>query len=238
MKMRAAEEDRHVSGAERILTREELEPTVSALVRRALTHTKGDPDRIHLKIERLRESDLLRLPPLPVRTVEVATPEEGHRVLRTLLDAEGLARAPEILARFPESYGMRGAMLLDVQSLRRLEPDPARGVRATYMDYAGGGSLSEGKQHFREALALATKVAAAPGIVGELCISDDPDYVTGYFASPRQGYIRITRLKEPGDANGGRLFLFDGKQAEVGDCIRFLQERPVLLLDSQDEPVF
>ena len=32
---------------------------------------------------------------------------------------------------------MRGAVLLHADSLRRLEPDQARGVRATCMDYTG-----------------------------------------------------------------------------------------------------
>ena len=33
-----------------------------------------------------------------------------------------------------ETYAMRGAMLLDVDRLIRLEPDKKRGIRATNMD--------------------------------------------------------------------------------------------------------
>ena len=40
------------------------------------------------------------------------------------------------MARFSEAHDMRGAMLLDADTLERLEPDPARGVRATRMDDA------------------------------------------------------------------------------------------------------
>ena len=85
------------------------------------------------------------------------------------------------------------------------------------------------KNHFREALVLASKVQAAPGIVAEICVSDDPDYVTGYVASKSLGYRRIATIKERGDPSGGRIFLFRGPRGLVPDCIRFLQERTVLV---------
>ena len=80
---------------------------------------------------------------------------------------------------------MRGAIILDVNSLERLEPDLKSGVRVTYMDYKKIKILKEYKMHFNEALVLATKVANAPGIVGELCISDDPNYTIGYVATKK-----------------------------------------------------
>ena len=66
-------------------------------------------------------------------------------------------------------------------------------------------------------------------ILGELCISDDPDYVTGYFASKELGYVRITKLKEPGSPNGGRIFLFRGSEEEARACIRYLEREKVLV---------
>jgi len=71
-------------------------------------------------------------------------------------------------------------------------------------------------------------------ILGELCISDDPDYVTGYFASKELGYVRITKLKEPGDPNGGRIFLFRGSREDAEACIRYL-EREKVLVDLPEE---
>ena len=86
------------------------------------------------------------------------------------------------------------------------------------------------KDHFAEAIVLASKVQAAPGIVAELCVSDDPDYVTGYVASKSLGYRRITTIKERGDPAGGRVFLFRGPRDLVPACVRFLQERSVLVV--------
>ena len=105
---------------------------------------------------------------------------------------------------------MRGAVLLDADTLERLEPDLERGVRATMMDAAesdSGAHCSPCKNHYAEAMVLAAKVANAPGLVAELCISDDPDYVTGYIASKTLGYVRIAPLKKVGSPFGGRIFL-------------------------------
>ena len=112
-------------------------------------------------------------------------------------------------------------------------PDRERGIRATYMDLETSDRDRRRtcgvKNHFEEALVLATKVANQPNIVAELCISDDPDYVTGYIASKKFGYVRITTLKEMGSPQGGRLFLFRGNDREREECIRYLQEQRVLV---------
>ena len=159
-----------------------------------------------------------------------ATAAEGMARAAELLAADGVSRVPEIMALFRDTYAMRGAMLLDANTLERLEPDRARGVRATRMDAAEPAAADAGaKNHFREALVLASKVQAAPGIVAEICVSDDPDYVTGYVASKSLGYRRITTIKEKGDPSGGRIFLFRGPRSLVPDCIRFLQEQTVLV---------
>jgi 6-carboxyhexanoate--CoA ligase len=124
---------------------------------------------------------------------------------------------------------MRGAMLYDIATDSRLEPDQLRGVRATYMDALHSSVVDSTKNHFNEAIVLATKVANAPGIVAELCISDDPNYITGYVASKELGYIRIMKMKEMGDENGGRIFLFDSRKAKAEDCIEYLQKKKVLV---------
>ena len=80
-----------------------------------------------------------------------------------------------------------------------------------------------------EAIVLATKVANAPGMVAEFCVSDDPNYVTGYVASKELGYVRIMKMKEMGDENGGRIFLFDSRKAKAEECIEYLQKKKVLV---------
>lgn len=234
IKMRASNaEEGHISGAEKIIREEELERYCSRLLMRALHHGKGKPDFINLKIEAVREEEILHLPALCVTTVETASVKAGMETVLRYLRGLGLVRAREILSLWKESYAMRGAMLLHADTLQRLEPDRERGIRATYMDMETEDEAQQqacgGKNHFNEALVLATKVVSHPAIVAELCISDDPDYVTGYIASREFGYVRITTLKEMGSPLGGRIFLFRGDEKERRDCIRYLQEQKVIV---------
>lgn len=238
LKMRASAEQQgksvHISGAEKIVSPEEVEQVAAQLIRRAMTHPKGRADAINIKVERLEEENILHLNALPVSTIETTTPQEGWQTVASLLERIGIANGEEILKFLPQTYGMRGAMLLDTATLTRLEPDFERGVRATYMDYdrpVGSALKTEGSNtHFNEALVLATKVVSHPHIKAEICFSDDPDYVTGYVASKELGYVRVTTLKEKGDGNGGRIFLYDGPAEEAAECIRYLQEQPVLIV--------
>lgn len=231
VKMRASAAGMHVSGAEKIVPSAAVPRTVSALVERALSHPKGRPDFVNVKVEAVGE--IRRLKSLPVTTYSCATAAEGRARAAELLRSAGIARIDEIFARFPETHGMRGAMLLDADTLERLDPNPSRGVRATYMDDADSSAkgTASGKNHYAEAIVLATKVQSAPGIVGEICVSDDPDYVTGYVATPALGYCRLLKVKEPGDPNGGRIFLYRGSHDAVSETIRYLEETPVLVED-------
>lgn len=232
LKMRASQQNAHISGAENIIPEDELQDYCVQLLQRALQHSKGKPDFINFKIEAVQPEEILTLPALPVHTISTDTPEAGMAAVRGQMQRLGLARIEEILQIWQQSYAMRGAMLLDADSLQRLEPEPERGVRATYMDaqnLPGALAAKRGKNHFNEALVLATKVAHHPNIVAELCISDDPDYDTGYIAAKEIGYVRITTLKPLGSSDGGRVFLFRGNQAELADCIDYLQHQKVLV---------
>ena len=237
VKMRASRDGVHTSGAERIVPAAAIAKLAATLAERALSHAKGEPDFINVKVERVMASPL-RLKALAVTTHRAETPGEGWAIARRLLAADGISRIDEIIPLFRETYGMRGAMLLDADTLERLEPDPVRGVRATFMDEASDAtrSVSPVKDHYAEAVVLATKVANAPGIVGEICMSDDPDYVTGYVATRRVGYARITCLKRLGDPAGGRIFLYRGPREKVGETIDFIQRRCVLVEDVPPRP--
>ena len=237
LKMRASQQvgegenahEQHISGAERIVGRDSVEAVCSAMVRRAMTHSKGDPDFINVKIEKVRENDIQILKALPVTRVDVDTWQQGlDKAFELVGDAAAGIREklPELLR---ETFPMRGAMLYDIATGTRVEPDHQRGVRATYMDALHSSEVDGGKNHFNEAIVLATKVANAPGMVAELCISDDPNYVTGYVASKELGYVRIMKMKEMGDENGGRIFLFDSRKASAEECIEYLQKKKVLV---------
>lgn len=246
LKMRASKHtgsiQEHVSGAEKILPQQELPQQMEALLSRALHHAKGKADFINLKIEAISSESLQYIEALPVSTHEAANPAEGRQFMCQIMTELGLTpdKCQKILELFQATYGMRGAMLLNVDTLERLEPDQQRGIRATYMDsIAPKGevkAICDGKNHFQEALVLASKVLSAPNIIGELCMSDDPDYITGYIATRDKGYIRITQLKEMGCPDGGRIFLYRGPKSQVNDCIKYLQEQRVLVKNVPANP--
>ena len=246
LKMRASKHtgsiQEHVSGAEKILPQQELPQQMEALLSRALHHAKGKADFINLKIEAVAPENLQYIEALPVSTHEAANPSEGRQFMCQIMTELGLTsdKCQKILELFQATYGMRGAMLLDVDTLERLEPDQQRGIRATYMDsithQGEAKAICDGKNHFQEALVLASKVLSAPNIIGELCMSDDPDYITGYIATRDKGYIRITQLKEMGCPDGGRIFLYRGPKSQVEDCIKYLQEQRVLVKNVPANP--
>lgn len=86
IKMRASAkvngEDVHISGAEKIVPKEDLEVCCSQLLRWALQHSKGKPNFINLKTETIDESELLLLPALPVTTIEMGTVLEEQTVVQ------------------------------------------------------------------------------------------------------------------------------------------------------------
>ncbi len=239
VRMRSSKEGVHISGAERIVPEDLVEEVVSELYRRAVKHSRGRPDFISIKVEELREEPLL-LKSLPVYEVNSSTSAE--RVLSLLFRKAGV---PELLGMSvyrsllegpsPSGGVMRGAMVVTVPSGRRVEPDRERGVRASFLDISDDVSKalrsSSGKkftQNLKEALTLSTKILSYPGVIGELCVSDDPEYTTGYFSISSVGYFRIFNVKPFGCKFGGRA-IFVSEDIDVQDFINFLEKRPVIV---------
>ena len=234
LKMRASQskngQNQHISGAERILQANDLKSNIDALINRALHHSKGQPDFINLKIEAVAEDEIEYVEALPVTTVEVPNAAMGQKMILDYLAQIGVNNASEIIKMFSQTYNMRGAMLLDADTLERLEPNHERGIRATFMDAVNENpNINDKKNHFKEAIVLASKVVNAPGIIAEICVSDDPNYVTGYVAAPSIGYVRITKLKEMGSPDGGRIFLYRGSREDAAKCINYLESVKVLV---------
>ena len=230
IKMRAAKGDLHVSGAERIIEQNDISGAVSALTERALHHGLGRADFINIKMEEVKEEQLEYLDALPVSKRPAQTVEETYQIMRSMLCELGLEdKSDELIDLLRHNHPMRGAVLYDVATSQRIEPDHERGIRVTYMDAAGAASSSSCKNHFREAIVLATKVVHAPGIIAELCLSDDPDYLVGYLASLKHGYVRLMPMKEIGNPHGGRVFIFDSRKAKPEDAIYYLEKQRVLV---------
>ena len=236
VKMRASRGGAHVSGAERLVPASRAAKTAAALAERAMSRTACDPSAVHIKIEPAESA--LRIPAVPVSEFRAKSHAEARAFARRLLEDAGIARTDGILEMFSGLRGMRGAVLLDVDSLERLEPDRARGVRVTALDSSPSmpPCAGLGKDHFSEAVVLASKVLAAPGVVGEICVSDDPGYNTGYVSLKGRGYCRISNLKDPAAAGGGRIFLFRGSRAEAQETIRWLETRPVVVENVPPRP--
>lgn len=246
VRMHSRRDNRHLSGAERLVGTADLAAAAAALVRRALEHPRGRAEEIRLAVDLVPPTAIRRGRLLDLRTFRVRDYQQGRGAARCLLQQAGVAEAAVTAAMdwiaqgaAPDGRAMRGAMLIDAAGGARLEADPARGVRASRMDLT---ALAEAElrlrlaergldnPHVREALVLASKVLAAPEVLAELCWSDDPDYTAGYVASRSFGYVRFPQLKPLGEERGGRAFFVHGAGFDREGLVAFL-EHAVLLID-------
>ncbi|MDA1192752.1 MAG: 6-carboxyhexanoate--CoA ligase [Candidatus Poribacteria bacterium] len=252
VRMRATRNGQHVSGAERLVPAVYAVTVSNVLVERARRHASGEPDRIVLTVDRVPHEAVRFAPILAARTVCVESATEGRRAamerLRSLgVSEKAISSAMDALTHGANPFGgnMRGAMLIDRAMGERLERDHKRGVRVSFVDLTpegrarfdvcvrGRGDVSR----FRDALVLASKVASLPGVVADLCWSDDPAYVAGYVAARDGGYVRYPRLKERGIPFGGRAYFVDAEAFDLEKDIEYLQSAPVLI-EVNDPSVF
>jgi 6-carboxyhexanoate--CoA ligase len=243
VRMRAAqggrheEGGRHISGAERVVPYERIEATAAGMLQRAFSHTRGSADFISITVEKVERCTLQRVPLLSISAAEALTVEEGHAAAIQALVAAGVTiagatRGISTLLSLTDS--MRGAILLCAVTGERLDAASMRGIRVSRMDIEDEEGFIKQliaqkihNTHVREALVLASKVAAGPGMAAELCWSDDPEYTTGYVAS-QQGYVRIPHCKPLGNSVGGRVF-FIKPRADISLLENYLQHQPVLV---------
>jgi 6-carboxyhexanoate--CoA ligase len=249
IRMRATAGNQHVSGAERIVSSKMIVDTVQSLVTRA-RGKKFTPEQIVIKIENLGTTPIRPLTALDVITLNAPDITMGRAGASRILQSLDISERAVLAAinhlcsgAAPSGRNMRGAMIIDAQNGKRLEPDQERGIRASRFDWTDEAlesitrKLAEiGLKHYRthEALALATKVAHAPGIVAELCWSDEPDYTAGYVASRKIGYVRFPVLKLNGDSRGGRAFFVNRNDLDLCRFINYLQTEVVFIADSGD----
>jgi len=236
VRMRAAKNRVHVSGAEGIYDMDEVDAIVKEYTSRAFSHDKGVSDDVRLIVEKLIEKPK-PIPSLPVCTLNTRNTEAARKAAIRLLSSAGITEraVEESFKLLNAGINMRGAMLMNVEGVR-LEPDLLRGVRVTRMGITKNASSDLSRKLARhglnnstvkEAIILASKVHKYRLVLGELCISDDPRYTTGYIAGRSLGYIRLPRIKKRGLPFGGRTFFIAG--GEVKDLIRYLQSTPVLV---------
>jgi len=228
----------HISGAEGIYEGPELSAIVNKYIERALTHPRGRPDKITITLEEIKQKPK-SVQLLPVTTLKCVSPVDARDIIFKALTEAGISKkainnAVKVLT---SKKTMRGAALISIASGKRLEVDKGRGIRVSRLgiDKSTDKRLSRSLPEFKasmptvkEALILASKVASCPGVVAEICISDDPDYTTGYVASKAIGYVRIPNIKRSGEMHGGRVFFItEGANVEV--LIKYLEKTPVLI---------
>lgn len=227
---------KHISGGEMLSTYQHLNRSVNTLLTKALTHSKGNPDFMQIQFEAVDEPVEL-IEPLPINTNEAETVERGQALARRLLESSGVPRPiiEKAYAQIPEYSGRIGAALFDIHSGEHIDSRGEKGIRVSRMDWRNANFEKWASHHqiplssrIKEALVLATKVSQHPATIAELCWSDDPDYMTGYVASKKLGYQRITRLKEYGDERGCRIFFVDSLR-DVSRYIHYLEKQPIFV---------
>lgn len=228
----------HISGAEGIYENAETAKTVKEYVERALTHPRGKPDRITLSLEEIKQ-EIKRAPLLPVTTLSCDSPEQAETIITQTLSNIGISKKAirQALKIIRSQNIMRGASLILKESGSRMEPDKSRGVRVSRLgiEKTSHKKLAQNLSRLhintttvKEALILASKVASCPDVIAEVCISDDPDYTTGYIASKELGYLRIPGIKNQGEMHGGRVF-FLHENTDIDRLIDYLEKKPVLV---------
>ncbi len=236
IRMRSSRKGVHVSGAEGIYDRDVISNIVQDYTQRAMVHERGRADEIRIIVEELKETPR-KIASLPVCTLNTRNAEAAKKASIKILSSVGISgrAVEEAFNALNAGIAMRGAMLMDIEGVR-LEPDLLRGVRVTRMGITGKasqdlsmemGRLGLNNNTVKEALILASKVHRYRMVLGELCISDDPNYTTGYAATRMHGYIRLPRIKKRGTPYGGRALFITG--GDVKELIEYLQGTPVLI---------
>ncbi len=243
VKMRAAQGGphehggRHISGAERLVPRDKITETTHAMLERAFSHSRGRADFINIKVEAIANESIVTAPLLPVVMTDVCDVPAGRAAAEAALVEAGvspLAARCGIDKLLALEDSLRGAMLLCAKTGKRLDDKGRRGIRVSRMDITDNDAFDQWLKrhglagtHVREALVLASKVMSAPGILAELCWSDDPEYTTGYVSS-KKCYLRLPKLKPFGSPIGGRVF-FVKPDTDLSALIEYLENQPALI---------
>lgn len=230
--------DPHISGAEGIYEDLKIYRITGKYIDRALSHSRGIPDKIVITMEKLKQKPEA-ICALPVATLKCISLSEAKKLIKNLLKTVSVSETA-IKSAFKvlnSKQAMRGASLVRSVSGIRIEPDKTRGIRASRLGISlSAERILSSKLHkksinnttVKEAVMLASKVASCDEVIAELCISDDPDYTTGYISSGHFGYIRIPNIKHKGDRKGGRVF-FVKEKADRDSLIKYLEETPVII---------
>ncbi len=226
IRMRASFKGFHVSGAERICKKEELNSVIYELLQRPKAY-----DFISLKTESIESVEFVKIP--SIRSFDFKDVDTAKEFAKKLLAQSGIKQKILEDVFYSLSTGaafgknMRGAMLINIDSGERLEEDKQKGIRTIKVDWEDRNKAkdilsSKGykiTERTLDALALVAKNINC-GVLAEVCWSDDRYYTTGYVVINRI-YHRINPLKELGDPFGGRAYFIKSENLkDIVDCLR------------------
>ncbi|KYG26139.1 6-carboxyhexanoate--CoA ligase [Priestia endophytica] len=229
---------KHISGGEQLVLFDEIRGAVDKLLLKSLTHSRGTPDFAQIQFE-IVDEPIQVISPLTITTHITHSVDEGQLLAQNLLMKCGvpfhiIQKAYLLMEDHAE---LSGAILIDSKTGRRLDESHGngKGIRVSRMDWRDENFKKWNREiaanqndRLKEAITLASKVSMHQATVAELCWSDDPDYTTGYVASKKFGYQRITSLKEYGDEQGCRIFFVNSSE-DITKYIDYLKKNPVLI---------
>ena len=234
--MRASRKGKHVSGQERIVKGNELERVILELHRRP----KDEWDFQTLKVEKLKEPPEILERALPIKEYRFScVPLTWNFVVGLLESSLGIKReiTKPLFAKLlgglsPKGGNLKGALLVDLRTGEILNPIPEKGIRTILFDWLDRDRIKEEllKRGYTlrtlDALALATKNIFC-GVEAEVCLSDDPSYTVGYVATQKEGYIRLSPVKEKGNPFGGRIYFL--KKENLNKTLECLRKKAILI---------
>jgi len=237
IKARSSKEDLHISGGERIVPYDKIEEVSSQLLKRV---NRNNPDFISIKIEKIKEKPIILKNALQIKELEFGDYISANKfAIDTLHKSTGIDRSKikQLIEKIhlgasPNGTNMRGAMIVN-QNGERIELDKFRGVRTTYVDFidrerALKNLLKKGfTTRTLDAILIATKNLFYEDFLAEYCISDEPDYTTGYIAVGNT-YYRLKPLKNLGNNKGGRIY-FVKNSINLQHFYNYLEKTPILI---------
>ncbi|MCS5348941.1 6-carboxyhexanoate--CoA ligase [Staphylococcus aureus] len=219
IKMRSSNQNLHISGAETICELENIEQTIQKFYKKGFFHENGQPDFLNIKIQKITT---------PIKQIKALSIIENEKAnLQNLMLECGISEhaMKQGLAYIRNDTVYTGAIIISAISGKRLDSAGDRGIRVTNFSLEDINYKANLTERVKDALAIASCINSMPHVKGELCVSDDLTYTTGYFATGAQGYHRLFNVKEPNTRHGGRIIFVDDN-LDLNSYISFLESTP------------
>lgn len=222
IKMRSSQQNEHISGAETICCKAEINDILLSFFKKGFNHENGEVDFLNLKVEKVT-SPLTAIQSLPIY-------DNNNNIydlaLQVNLSQDVLQKAWSYIE---DNNNYSGAIILSANNGQRLDDTELRGIRVTNFMFDSQHNYNDRVQ---DAIAIASCINRFTGVIAELCVSDDLNYTTGYFATTSSGYHRIKNIKQTGSRHGGRVIFVDDT-LNLDAYRNFLETLPKKVIDAK-----